>query len=171
MSMNEAMNDQPVGLRERPNLAVLRYINPADFGPHHLRQLYRLEKHSWDGLTALMCAARIAAQDMWLWEVGDNDEHAIVLTSLLVDPAGGILWIEGAAGNGILAAAGDIVGDLRLIADFYGARRVRATSERDGFESLPDKLGFKAVSTIWELETEDERRQQAASDPDSHSED
>lgn len=161
----------PATYSERPELAVLRYINPADFGPQHLKQLQRLEAHAWDGLTARTCALRIARQELWLWEVGEDDEHAIVLTSLLEDGEGGILWIEGAAGNGILARAEDIVDDLRLIANFYSATRIRAASARDGFESLPDKLGFKAVSTLWQLETTDERRPEAAGDPISHAED
>lgn len=158
-------------LRERPPLSVLRYITPGDFSPQHLKQLLRLEKFAWDGTTAKACAMRIAAQELWLWEVGDNEEHAIILTSLLSDPHGQVLWIEGAAGNGILAEAANIINDLHLIADFYGADRIRAASARDGFESLPDKLGFQAVSTIWELETDHERRSQAAGNADGDAED
>lgn len=136
----------------RPTLTILRFITPDGFGPQHLQQLRRLEEYSWDGLTARDIALRIATGDLWLWEVGDDEEHAVVVTSLIVTQGQRVLWIDGAAGNGILAKARDIVSDLSLIASFYDCIAIRAASEREGFDSLPDKLGFACVSTIWELE-------------------
>lgn len=142
----------------RPPLSILRFITPDGFGPQHLQQLRRLEEYSWDGLTARDIALRIATGDLWLWEVGDDEEHAVVVTSLIITQGQRVLWIDGAAGNGILAKARDIVGDLSLIASFYDCIAIRAASEREGFDSLPDKLGFACVSTIWELEIGHGRR-------------
>lgn len=136
----------------RPDLAVLRFITPDGFGPQHLQQLRRLEDYTWDGTTARGLALRIAQGDAWLWEVGDDEEHAVVIVSVLANEQAKTLWIDGAAGNGILARAKDIVSDLRTIAGFYDCTAIRAASEREGFGSLPDKLGFACVSTIWELE-------------------
>lgn len=161
-----------VGPRERPPLSILRYVNPVSFGPQHLEQLRRLEEHMWDGTTAVQLALRIAQGDVWLWEVGEDEHHAIVLLSLVVTPQYQILWIEGAAGDGILARAPSILADIRSIAHFYACGRIRASSDREGFDSLPDKLGFEKVSIVWELEIDDGRQLSDATDAtDGHAED
>lgn len=149
---------------QRPPLAILRFITPDGFGPQHLQQLRRLEDFAWDGTSAKELALRVYHGDAWLWEVGDDEEKAVVVTSLIVTRGRRSLWIDGAAGNGILARAPLIVGDLKAIAKFYNCDAIRAASEREGFESLPDKLGFACVSTIWELETDHERRYDTLSD-------
>lgn len=139
---------------ERPDLSVLHYISPAAFGPHHLEQLQRLARFATDGTTAVEWARRIAMGEVWLWEVEQDERHAVILTSTLGFPPH-TLFIEGAAGNGIVARGPKIVADLRAIASFYGATRLQAVSKRDGFASLPEHLGFEAASTIWELEIGD----------------
>lgn len=153
---------------ERPQLKVLRYINPAAFAPHHLKQLYRLERFAWDGSTAIENARRIAGQDVWLWEVGDDEEHAIVLTSICAAGDNLILFVEGMAGDGILARSEDLVNDVHTIARFYGCSRVRATSERDGFVSFAEQHGFLPKATVWEAEVRN--GQQGTSDTDADAE-
>jgi len=152
------MNDYAFTYNQpRPELAVLRYINPADFGPRHLELLQRLEANSWDGTTAARIAYRIAMQEVWMWEVGE-DNAPIVLTSIQDTEQGRVLFLDGAAGVGIVKNAEAIVSDLHLIAGFYGASRIRALSEREGFKSLPDLFNFQPVATVWELEVDDGRR-------------
>lgn len=153
---------------QRPALAVLCYVSPAAFGPRHLEHLRRLEANSADGTTALDWAYRIAHGEVWLWELRADaaPEQPVVLTSTLGLPPE-TLFLEGAAGSGILKNAAAILADLRTIARHYGCTQLRAMSGREGFDALPDKLGFQAVATVWQLEVNDDG-QQAPEGNDDH---
>lgn len=141
-------------MTDRPELRCLRYVNPADFGPRHGTQLVRLAENSWDGITAGQLALDIRAGKLWLWDV-DGTEGAIILLSVKTADSGqDMLWVDGAAGNGIVKMTPDIIADLRTIAASYGLSHIRTMSPRD-WQGIPQQFGFVPVSTIWELEIED----------------
>lgn len=154
----------------RPPLQVLRYINPAEFNARHLESLKRLEAEAWDGTTARDWALRIHQGLTWLWEV-DGTESAIVLTSSDCGPDNA-LFLEGLAGNGILANKRAIIEDLKVIAREYGANQISTATARDTpFSRLAQEMGFSQVSVNYSLTLEDpDDGQQEVADDDHRNE-
>lgn len=140
----------------RPTLEILTYIAPGAVQPAHIANLKRLEANAWDGTTAVELAFSIAKGNTFLWEVADTG-GSIILTS--VGNRGNVreLYLDGLAGDGIIAASPAIVRDLRLIRDEYQCTRIAVTAPRDGWGKFAEELGFKPVSTNYFMEMDDGR--------------
>lgn len=143
----------------RPELSALAYVNPAQFGPTHLALLTRLVEHAWDeDVTVRGIASRILLGDLWVFEA--RDPHALVLlqTAERNGSLTGELVVYGIAGDGVLARAEDIATDIRTIAAHYGATRITAVTQREGWEPLWSRFGAEPKATIWQMEVDDGRR-------------
>lgn len=148
---------------QRPELSVLRYVNPRDFAPRHAKLLTRLCDNTWDdALTPGGYARRIAIGDLWLFEAREPDAIVLLSTSEYRDAAAGQLNVEGLAGDGVIARMDDIATDLRTIASHYGAHRILAVTARDAPPLV--KVGFEPKATIWHMELEDGRQHPQGND-------
>lgn len=149
----------------RPPLLVLRPVPPAAFTERHFQQLQRLEPYMWDGRTALALARQVWKGEVLVWEVEGTD-HAVVLTSVEAGPADPILWLDGLAGDGIMARGHAIVADLRTIAREYGCPRIRASSLRGAWDAAVQTLGFHQIATVYSMNVEEAQDGRIEADAD-----
>lgn len=146
----------------RPELEVLRYVPREAFTPAHMEQLKRLEEYAWDGTTALDFALQVWKGESWVFEL-EGTESAIVLLSSSTSNGG--LFVEGLAGDGIIARLDPLGRDLRVIACEYGCKRIDCTSIRgDAFAGLAQRVGFTPVSVNYSIILEDEADEQQEED-------
>lgn len=157
---------------ERPELELLRYVNPARFGPHHLDLVKRLvDADTFAGLDVKTLAYRVHIGDLWVFETGEQDRYATHDMAIVLLSTEGLpphtLLVEGLAGDGVLARKAAIIADVAAIAGFYGCGRVRALTAREGFDQFAEGAGFRPVATLWEMEVPDGR---IAEEHDIHAE-
>jgi len=149
----------------RPILRVLRYLPIAGFTATHFQQLQRLAPMMWDGQTPFTMAKEVYDGLLHVWEVEGTD-HAVVLTRI-VGEGDRILWLDGIAGDGIMARAEAIVADLRTIGREYGCTQVRASSIRGAFEVLFERFGFQPLAVTYTMDIDQEEPQDGRIEADA----
>lgn len=134
----------------RPELRALNFVTSLQ--PYHIPLIEECAKIFWNGTTgAALCDARERGRSSF-WET--KDRGALVITETYWQPAGGELYIVAVAGAGILAAADDLIRDLKDIARALKCRWIGGMGIPSGWERPAKSFGFRKAATYYLLDLE-----------------